>query len=263
MDDETEVIRQQMLETRSSLTEKLERLESKLETNVKDTVSAVTDTVQSVTEAVQDTVTAVKDTVSGTVETVKESVEGTVETVKNAFDIRRHFNDHPWLTLAGCALAGYVGGRLLPASPAPLASRMGEAGAGQPASQGAHYGAPLPETTPAPPSAPPRSREPGLVDTLAGAFAPAMSRLKELAIGASAGLLEQMVLPSLPDTLRKEVGDAIDQITSTLGGKPIRSFRDEAEARAQAPSQGDQGQEGTGTDGSQGANRISGMGHSL
>ena len=58
--------------SRTSLTEKLERIEEKLEGNVKDTVSAVTETVQTVTGAVQETVETVKDTVSDTVEAVKE-----------------------------------------------------------------------------------------------------------------------------------------------------------------------------------------------
>jgi len=223
-----------MEETRTSLTEKLETLEQKLEANVKDTVTAVTDTVQSVTGAVQDTVEAVKDTVAGTVEAVKDSVEGTVETVADAFDIRHHFEQHPWLTLAGAAVAGYMIGRLMPRSPDSMTGLMSQSpGAGQPAAYGGPQQAPASPSSPAP-SAPPAAQEPGWTDQLADALAPALSKLKELAIGTSLGLVGEMVLPQLPETFRKEVGDALEQITTALGGKPIRAFREHAEARAQA-----------------------------
>jgi ElaB/YqjD/DUF883 family membrane-anchored ribosome-binding protein len=250
MADETEVIREQMEETRTALTEKLEKLEQHLEDEVKGTVSAVADTVQSVTGAVQDTVSTVKETVSDTVEAVKGSVEETVETVKSAFDIRRHFDEHPWLTLAGCALAGYVGGCLLPRPPAALTTRMSEAGAGQPVTQ--------PVQAPSPPVSVPSG--PSWTETLAEAFAPAISKIKELAIGTTAGMLGEMILPSLPDTLRKEVGDALDQITTSLGGKPIPSFREHAESCARRQ---EQEQDASHPDGASPVNRISGMGGSL
>src|SRR5439155_3985836 len=80
MDDDPEVIRHQMADTRSSLTDKIERLEQTVTAKVQTTTAAVTDTVESVKEAVQDTVQTVRGTVTDTVDTVKE-----------AFDVRRYF----------------------------------------------------------------------------------------------------------------------------------------------------------------------------
>ena len=77
MDDEPEVIRQQMEETRSALTDKIERLEHQVVGTVQNTTRAVNDTVENVKEAVQETVSTVKDTVSGTV----EAPEGASESV--------------------------------------------------------------------------------------------------------------------------------------------------------------------------------------
>ena len=54
MDDDPEMIRHQMQETRSSLTDKIERLEQTVTDKVQSTTAAVTNTVESVKGAVQD-----------------------------------------------------------------------------------------------------------------------------------------------------------------------------------------------------------------
>jgi ElaB/YqjD/DUF883 family membrane-anchored ribosome-binding protein len=100
--DEPEVIREQMAETRTALTDKLETLEQQVMDTVTETTSAVTDTVESVKEAVEETVTAVKDT-----------VQDSVQAVKNTFDLPRQMNRHPWLFLGASVAVGYLGGRLL------------------------------------------------------------------------------------------------------------------------------------------------------
>src|SRR5262249_39060989 len=61
MEDETEVIRHQMTETRTSLSEKLDKLEDTVLGTVQDTTSSVVETVQSVKEAVEDTVSSVTE----------------------------------------------------------------------------------------------------------------------------------------------------------------------------------------------------------
>lgn len=109
MDDECppEVIRQQMEETRSQLSEKLEILETQ-----------ITDTVQSTSNAVSETVEAVK----GTVDSVTESVQDTMHSVGEALDLRLQAERHPWLVFGGAVAAGFVAsGYLFPArTPAPV-----------------------------------------------------------------------------------------------------------------------------------------------
>ena len=93
MNDTPEVIRQQMEETKSQLSEKLVSLESQ-----------VTDTVQSTGTAVNATVEAVQVTV----ETVTGAVQDAVQSVNNAFDFRRQINRHPLLAVGGAVVLGYL-----------------------------------------------------------------------------------------------------------------------------------------------------------
>src|SRR5262245_56859365 len=97
MDPESEVtekhpdeIRQEIEQTRSSLTEKIETLENE----VLGTVHNVTDTVES------------------TIENVKETVQETVHTVKRTFDLRYQTDQHPWAMFSGSMLAGCIAGAL-------------------------------------------------------------------------------------------------------------------------------------------------------
>jgi uncharacterized protein YoxC len=93
MDDTTEVIRQQMEETKSQISDKLVSLENQ-----------VSDTVQSTGSAVNATVEAVQETV----ETVTEAVQDAVQSVSNAFDLQRQIERNPWLILGGAAVLGYL-----------------------------------------------------------------------------------------------------------------------------------------------------------
>src|SRR5262249_47659347 len=109
-----ELIRKQMEETRTSLTEKLETLEEQVVGAGKDTSSAVTgtagavkDTVSTVKDSVQDTVSTVKDTVTETVTAVKDTVQEGVETVKSWLDLKAHTEKHPWMVMGGSVLLGY------------------------------------------------------------------------------------------------------------------------------------------------------------
>src|SRR5262249_60811224 len=91
VENKPEVIRQQMQETRTALTEKLEALEHQVVETVQGARSAVTDTVESVRGAVHDTVCTVKET----------------------FDLNRQVERHPWAMVGGSFALGYVSGRLL------------------------------------------------------------------------------------------------------------------------------------------------------
>src|SRR5262249_12539708 len=97
MDHETEHIHQQMMETPTALTEKLESLENQVFGSVHEATRAVSQTVASVKEAVQETVGSLKESVQETVHSVKESV-----------NIKRQVDRHPWVMMAGSVALGYV-----------------------------------------------------------------------------------------------------------------------------------------------------------
>src|SRR5262249_8142063 len=113
MPPETELIKQQMGQTRASLTEKLETLENKVLGTVNDTTSTVSNTVQQVTSTVRDTVREVGATVRETTGDVRAGVREAVSSARDAVDLSRQVREHPWLMLGGSVVAGYVGGVLL------------------------------------------------------------------------------------------------------------------------------------------------------
>ena len=101
MDNESEVIRQQMDETRSALSDKVELLEQQ-----------VVETMHGATTAVADTVDNVKEVVHDTVQTVKDSVQETMDSVKNTLDVQRQVEQRPWIMMAGATAIGFLGGCL-------------------------------------------------------------------------------------------------------------------------------------------------------
>ncbi|MBS0204111.1 MAG: hypothetical protein JSS49_14490 [Planctomycetes bacterium] len=90
MDESPEVIRQQMEQTRSQLTDKLDCLEHQVSETVQSTGAVV--------EAIQVTV---------------ENVTGAVQSVRHALSLRSQMNRHPLLVLGGAAVIGYLAGRVL------------------------------------------------------------------------------------------------------------------------------------------------------
>jgi hypothetical protein len=199
MADEPEVIRQQMEETRSALTEKLETLEQQ-----------VVDTVQGATSAVTETV-----------EKVKGSVQDTVETVKETFNVRRQVEHHPWLMFGGSVALGYLGGRLLDRSEPSRAGFHGSALYGN-GWGGKRHGDEMQEViraAPAPESS--RPAEESWISSLAQRFEPEIDRLKGLAVGAVLSLVRDMVASSAPSQLRPQLTEVMNNITTKMGGQPL------------------------------------------
>jgi len=224
MENETDVIRNQMLETRTALTEKLEALEDKVVSTVQGTTDSVTETVQSVTEAVQDTVN-----------NVSESVQDTVESVKSTFDISKHVESYPWAMFGGAVMMGYLGGRMLPmpssstlsqvasttatamgGALSTAASNVGQSFTSQP---GSSMGQSSPSSYEATPSSHPEGSD--FMGGLADSFAPVVNQLEGLAISAVTGLLGKMALSSAPEGFKDQLKGWIDQVTTTLGGTPL------------------------------------------
>jgi len=217
------MIRQQMEETRESLTSKLETLENKVVGTVQEATTAVAETVDSVKNAVAQTVDSVKDGFTGTVEAVKETATEVVDSVKETFDLRHQFDKRPWVMFGGSVALGFLGGWLLPRRQ-PRDSRD-VAGDFRPVEgQWRDYG-PQPRQRPAP-----REREeeraeeeegPGLIGGLVDKFAPELSQVKELALGATLGLFRDLLRRNLPENLQPQATQIVDNVTTKLGGRPV------------------------------------------
>ncbi len=219
MADKSEVIIEQMEDTRKELADRLARLEQKLA----GTVETVSDTVTTITQSVEN----VKDSIAETVENVIESVDDTVETVKESvadfFDVSAHVRNHPWLMMGGSVLVGFLGGRLL------QLQRTEEAEA---PSAGPTFAPPVPAPSPAreePRRAPAEERTAaapegsGLLTRLADQFAPQISHIKGVALGTLFGIVRDMASSWVPESLRQDVRQMIDGFTSDLGGQVIAS----------------------------------------
>jgi ElaB/YqjD/DUF883 family membrane-anchored ribosome-binding protein len=191
MDNESEVIRQEMEETRTALQDKLETLEQQ----VKETIS-------SASEAVADTV-----------ETVKEAVHDTVDSVKETFDLRQQVEKHPWEMFLGAAVVGFLGGHLLHRALTPRAVAF------VPPPFSPSYNAPLMQGNgPAvPPPAPKRS----VLEEVAETYQDELTKLKGLAISTVGGLVREMLSQSAPPPMVEQIRDVVDSVTTKLGGHPF------------------------------------------
>lgn len=232
MENETDVIREQMLETRTALTEKLEALQDTVVTAVQGTTESVTETVQNVKEAVQDTVS-----------NVTESVQETVQSVKSTLDIGAHVQNHPWAMFGGAVALGYLGGRLIPSastvahaatsaatSAASAATgAMGAAASNLTSSPSSGYGASsygasshgAPSGGAYQPSASSSSNGPTWVDSLTEAARPAIKQLEGMAIGTLMGVLGELAVGAAPEGFKPQLKDMLEKLNTTLGGERV------------------------------------------
>jgi len=220
MPDEEHLIKQQMEEKRADLTDKIETLENTLMETVQNTLHGASEVVNKVEQTVEN----VTETVTGSVEAVKETVAESLETVKETFNLRRQMDRHPWVMVGGAVLAGFVGGRLLPRHrtyvPRPRGGRRRGA-----APVTAASAAPIgPETSfaggrsaEAAPAA--EERQPSWFSSLGETFGEELSKLKGLALGATIGVLRDMLTSSAPEPLRPQLSEVVNSFTSKLGGR--------------------------------------------
>jgi ElaB/YqjD/DUF883 family membrane-anchored ribosome-binding protein len=214
MENETEVIREQMTETRTALTEKLEALEEHVAATVQQTTATVTETLGSVKEAVQNTVESVTGTVQNTVDSVTGSVQNTVESVKETFDLPRQVQNHPWAMFGGAVAVGYVAGRLLPEGTSSRSSNT----SGWRASSNFAEPAPSPRPSQA-------SQGPSMLSGVTDALAPSLHKLQGMAIGAIAGMVGDMIIQAAPEDYRSQLREMVDEFTTNLGGTPLKGSR--------------------------------------
>jgi ElaB/YqjD/DUF883 family membrane-anchored ribosome-binding protein len=220
---EPEVIRHQMEAQRAALGHKLETLENK-----------IIETVDGAREAVAETVQTVKDSVQSSVETVKDTVSDSVEAVKETFDLRRQVDRHPWAMFAGSIAAGFAAGWLLNrAGGGRFAPSASPSWGSAPASYAGAASAPRqqPERRTASEfSAGPLPREGAAtgpaeswVDKAAHTFGPEIQKVKGLAIGALMGVARDLIAQAVPEQLRPQVGEVMDNVTAKLGGEPVQA----------------------------------------
>jgi ElaB/YqjD/DUF883 family membrane-anchored ribosome-binding protein len=235
MDQEPDLIKERMKETRVSLTDKIETLENTL----RDTVQSTLSTASHVVEDVEETAEAVKDSVEESAETVKETVASTLdnvkETVVSAFDISGHVRRHPWVMLGGSVVVGYLGGRLALGRRErrrrdrrrAIRESFLSTTPGQPL-EGTRRRAPAPPAPLERPRLPqqseeqPRENGPSWLRQLADTFGGELNALKSLALGATFGVVRDMLVGSVSEPFRTPLADIVNDATTKMGGRVIR-----------------------------------------
>jgi len=221
-----DVILNQMEDTRTSLTEKLETLEKSVastvqgaSSNVAQTVEAVKDTVEAVKDTVQDTVATVKSSVDDTIDAVKCTVEEGVTAVKDFLDIPAHVRAHPWLMFGGSIAAGFFLETLVAR---PAARRRPLATHGTPPLPPDHVSG---EARIAPHEA--TSMLSGLIQK----FQPEIQRLKGVALGAFLSAIRDSVLKSVPPHMASSLEEIFENVSKKLGGELPRPEREQPNGR--------------------------------
>jgi ElaB/YqjD/DUF883 family membrane-anchored ribosome-binding protein len=207
MPQEPEAIRQEMDETRSSLTEKINVLEQQ-----------VVGTVHDASTGVKETIEKVKDAVEESVEKVKETVGETVDSVKETFSIRNQVERHPWVAMGASAGVGFVAGYMLYAptrvassSPGPMPNMPKRSGNGS-------HREPMRSGLSGDFSA---ERSSSAVEQLTEAFECEIEQIKGLAIGTLAGIVRDLVVTSVPQMMRNPLREVFNDMTIKLGGQAI------------------------------------------
>jgi len=199
VDKELEVIRHQMEHTRSSLADKIEALETEFRGTVEGATSAVANTVETVQE---------------TVANVKESVQETVETVRESLDVRKHVERHPWAMFGGAVAVGCVAGCV-----------FGGRGSSKPG---------LAEALPPPPQPLSATRNgasrKAASEEESGPLHSSFQALKGLAVGTLMGVLRDVLVQAVPSNLASDLAGVVDDMTTKLGGKPLRRVDDANES---------------------------------
>jgi ElaB/YqjD/DUF883 family membrane-anchored ribosome-binding protein len=228
MDDEPEMIRHQMEEKRTELSDRIQQLEQQVADKVQDATTAAKETVESVKEAVTETVDAIKG-----------SVQETVSTVKETFDIPLQFERHPWAMFGGSVALGFLGGALFPSSPRRAwpgwsSLRMPESRTGAPAVRGSFGdGHPdgfshetrarsVPQTREAIERFTSGSPGRGLLNSLGGAVEGELDKIKGLGVSLLAAAVRDLLKPALPEPIQERAVEILDDLTRKLGGEPIR-----------------------------------------
>jgi len=253
--EDSEAVRRQMLETRSALSEKIEKLEQQ----VYDTVQGAAETVENVKQSVQDTVQSVTSRVKDTVQSVSDSVDlrhhveqqpwtmlcsavtlGCVAGYLTApNDEQRARSRMRWANwdptgrgerFAESDEVSWPSAADWSSGPA-FASSQGSQDYGNGhhrQSSGVQSGSGVQSPSQPSTSSMQAMRQSSSCATtswlhsLSEAFAPSIEKLKGLAIGASLGVARDIAMQSAPGGITNELRDIFDNLTTSLGGKPMK-----------------------------------------
>jgi uncharacterized protein YoxC len=211
MAEHSEVIRKQMEETRSQLTDKLEALESQVGETVQTTSAAVSETVQAVSETVEN-VSETVETVKETVENVAQSLQETVQSLGELFDLELQTDRHPWLIFGGSVALGCLAAQMF--------------GKPEQATAAGHF----PGTGVSAGSVHRQANE-GLQASAqsttssngtSGWFWGVLGRLRGVAVGSLMGMVRDVAARELPGSLAQQVAEEIDRLTPELGGEVMK-----------------------------------------
>jgi len=187
-----EDIRDQMAETRASLTEKLDTLQNRVEHSVESAQTRVEHTVH----------------------VVKETVDETLESVKRTFDLPYQVQRRPWTMMGISVVAGYTLGCF--ATKRSSVARISDQENGSPwANHSPMHLAAQPRLP-----GPVQAEGPKQPDTVLHGFDEEVDKLRSIAIGAALGWLRDHLMESMP-TVSDQLADVVDSATRKLGGEPI------------------------------------------
>lgn len=203
MDQEPNLIRQQIDETRSSLTDKLETLENQVRGTVANAKSSVEETIQN----------------------VKCTVTDTVQKVKRNLDLGYQVEQHPWAMFGASVAAGFLAGTLLPRR---LPSANGWATHERPEERQSRYVPAAPTVSEARLAETEQVSKPSWFGNLLHQFDSEIQQAKELAIGAAVGVVRDLVKQAVPQ-LGPQIEEVMNSATTKLGGKPIHQSMVEPE----------------------------------
>jgi ElaB/YqjD/DUF883 family membrane-anchored ribosome-binding protein len=206
MPPETELIKQQMGQTRAALTEKLDTLETKVFSAVGTTTDTVTRTVHEVGATVRETA-----------QDVRATMHESLASFRDALDVTHQVKEHPWLMMGGSVLAGYVGGVVLDNLERGHLPSLPHLPIG--AEQLLPRNAELRERME---SRPPTQRSgSSFFQALAESFAPELEKLKRTAVSMALGVVRDKINESVPPQMREHVSEMMDRVTTKLGGEPV------------------------------------------
>lgn len=195
-----EQIEQEMLQTRESLTTKVNALETQVVGTVQTAADTLTDTVGAVRSLVDTAPAAVTDT-------VKQAADVVGEKMKEIFDVTSHVQNHPWPSVAVSAGLGFITGL--------IAFRGGSSGLGLGTAPSAPVAAPAYLNSA--PSAPAAPRAPGLFDELISMAGHKLRELAQTALETASQAATQSVrdnVPKLVDAATEAAGTKLNGLTA-------------------------------------------------
>jgi len=107
MDQRESPIRQDIEETHTAITEKIEMIEDRVHETMEGTKSTI-ETVMNNVKRVQETVDEAKVTADSILDAIKQTMDETVERVNYAAELIDQVNQNPWIMFGSAVLMGYI-----------------------------------------------------------------------------------------------------------------------------------------------------------